>query len=134
MAQQPAKDAEMQKLVDDFTQAWAKGDAKALAALHTADAIRADSTGQVTVGRANIEAVFAAGFAGPLKGTKLVIRLGQESAINPNTRVGSGTWEVTGAPAVPGTPTKGTYVNTLVRQGGRWILASSAVIGAPAGS
>lgn len=129
-AQQPAKDPDVQKLVAAFEEAWAKGDAKGLAALHTENAVRVASDGVLVTGRAAIEQAFSKGFGAALKGTKLTITRGTESPLSADIQVGSGTWQVTGGAPPEGTPTKGTYVNTLVRQGGRWLIASSAAIGA----
>ena len=125
---QAGVDAEFKKLVDAFVQAWNQGDAKALAALHTTDAIRLNTDGTVAVGRAEIEKGLATAFAGPMKGGKLVVTEGKRSQVATDVYVGEGTYEVTGgAPAPPGMTNKGHYVNTIVRQGGRLLVAGSAV-------
>jgi uncharacterized protein (TIGR02246 family) len=123
---QTGKNPEMQALVDAFVAAWNKGDAKALAALHAEGAIRASPQGQMLVGRAAIEQSFAAAFAAELKGTKLVVTPGDERSISPDMAVSNGTWEITGGTPPAGAATKGTYLNVVVRQGGRWLVASSA--------
>ena len=128
---QPSKNPELQKIVDAFVAAWNKGDAKALAALHAEDAIRANSQGQLSVGRAAIEKAFAAALAGELKGTTLVVKSGDERTVTADLVVSSGTWEITGGTPPAGAATKGTYINTLVRQGGRWLIVSSAPIPTP---
>jgi hypothetical protein len=44
----------------------------------------------------------------------------------------SGTWEITGpTPPPPGVASKGIYINTLVKQGGKWLIASSAAFPPP---
>lgn len=128
---QPSKNPELQKVADAFVAAWNKADAKALAALHAEDAIRANPQGQMTVGRAAIEKAFAGAFTGELKDTKLVVIPGDERTISTDVAVSSGTWEITGGTPTAGAATKGTYVNTLVRQGGRWLIVSSAPFPAP---
>ncbi len=129
---QSAKNPEWQKIADAFVAAWNKGDAKALAALHAENCITAGDTGQPAIGRAAVEQNFTKGFAGELKGTKLILTPGDERTINPDLAVTSGTWEVTGpTPPPPGANTKGTYLNALVKQGGKWLIASSAAIPAP---
>ncbi len=128
---QPSKNPELQKIVDAFVAAWNKGDAKALAALHAEDAIRANPQGQISVGRAAIEKAFAAAFGAELKGTKLVVTSGDERAVTADVVVSTGTWEIAGGTPPAGVATKGTYVNTLVRQGGRWVIVSSAPIPTP---
>jgi uncharacterized protein (TIGR02246 family) len=128
MRAQAGVDAEFKKLVDAFVQAWNKGDAKGVAALHTADAIRLNTDGTVVVGRAEIEKGMATAFAGPMKDARLSVIEGKRSQVAPDVYVGEGTYEVTGgAPAPPGMTNKGHYVNTVVRQGGRLLIASSAV-------
>jgi uncharacterized protein (TIGR02246 family) len=128
---QPAQNADLQKISDAFMAAWDKGDAKALAALHAADAIRADTQWTTFVGRAAIEQAFTKAFAGELKGTKLAVKASDARSINPDLLVASGTWEITGGTPPPGAPTRGTYINTVIRQGGQWVIASSAPIPAP---
>jgi len=129
---QSAKNPEIQKIADAFVAAWNKGDAKALTALHAENCIRADSSGQTLAGRAAIEDGFTKAFAGPLKGTKLVVTPVDERTITPDLAVTSGTWEITGGTPPPGAATKGTFINSMVKQGGKWLIASSAPIPAPA--
>lgn len=125
---QAGVDAEFKRLVDAFVQAWNKGDAKGVAALHTTDAIRLNTDGTVIVGRAEIEKWMAAAFAGPMKGATLMVTEGKRSHVSGDVYVSEGTYEVTGgAPAPPGMTNKGHYINTVLRQGGRLLVASSAV-------
>lgn len=128
---QPGKNPEVQKLGDAFVAAWNKADAKALAALHAENAIRSTPQGEIIVGRAAIEKAFADALAGELKGTRLVVKPGDERTVTNDVIVSAGTWEVTGGTPPPGAATRGTYVNTVLRQGGRWMIASSAPIPAP---
>ena len=130
-AAKAAADPEMQKIADEFSAAWAKGDAKALAALHTEDAIRIPGDGQVVIGRAAIEKSFAQALSGVWKGSKLTITPGQGAQLAPDVETREGRYEVTGGTPPPGAPTTGQYLNTVVRKGGRWLLASAAVIPAP---
>jgi uncharacterized protein (TIGR02246 family) len=125
---QAGVDTELKKLVDAFVQAWDKGDAKGVAALHTTDAIRLNTDGTVVIGRAEIEKGLATAFAGPMKGARLVVTEGKRSQVTTDVYVAEGSYVVTGgAPAPPGMTNKGHYVNTVVRQSGRLLIASSAV-------
>jgi uncharacterized protein (TIGR02246 family) len=130
-AQGAPADAELKKLADEFSQAWAKGDAKAIAALHTQDAIRLPGSGQVLAGRAAIEQNYAEGLSGPWKGSKITITPGQTKQVTPDVLVSEGRFQITGGTPPTGAPASGQYANTVVRQGGRWLLASSAVIYPP---
>ena len=123
-AQQP--DADMKKITDDYLAAFNSGDAKALAALHTTDAVRLTQTGELLKGRTAIEQDFAKALAGPFKGAKLAVIIGSVQAITPDVRHAEGTYEVTGPVAM-----KGRYVTTLVRQGGQWRYAGMATINTP---
>ena len=117
-------DAEMQKLTDQYVAAFNKGDVKALGALHTADAIRVTQTGELIVGRVAIEQDFTTGLAGPFKGAKLTVTPGKVQSLSADVRLSEGTYQVTAG----GTALKGRFLNTLVRQGGQWRLASMATI------
>jgi uncharacterized protein (TIGR02246 family) len=118
-------DPETQKVMDEYRAAWGKADAKGLAALHTTDAIRIGSDGQLSSGRDAIEKSFAKNFAGTFKGTKLTLELGRTQNVTSDVRVTEGTYEVTGG---SGGPLKGRFLNTFVRQQGQWRLASVAAI------
>jgi len=121
-------DPEIAKLITQYQAGYNKNDGKALAAMYTADALRVSPTGQVITGRAAIEKDYLANFAGPFKGTKLTLRPGRTQVLKPDVALIEGTYEVTGGAA----PVKGRYVNTLVRDGGQWRLASVVTIPEPA--
>ena len=124
LAGQPTMDADFRKLADQYAAAWAKGDAKAIANLHTPDAVQITGDGRLAVGRTAIEAAVSEGLSGPAKGSTLVITQGQSKRVSGDVYVGEGTYEVTGGAA----PSKGRYLLTFVRQGDRWLIASSAAI------
>lgn len=121
-AQKP--DADIQALTRSFEQAFNKGDAKAVAALFTKDALQLPPDGQLLTGQAVIEQHHAKLFAGPAKGARLTLTPGRAQELTSDVRVAEGTYEVTGG-SIPGT---GRYVNTLLRQGGQWRLASVVVV------
>ena len=121
-AQKP--DAEMQKLTEQYAAAVNKGDAKAVAALYTADAVRLGPDGQVVTGQAAIEKQHATAMAGPQKGAKLTLRHGRAHTVTPDVAIIEGSYELTGGAA----PVKGRYMNTVVRQGGQWRLASVVAV------
>jgi uncharacterized protein (TIGR02246 family) len=124
-----APDAELQKIADAFMAAWAKGDAKGLAALHTKEGVRVTSgTEGAVVGTAAIEQGLATILAGPYKGTTLSIKTNKFHRVDADTYVGEGTYQLSGGSVPPGTPTSGQYVNTMVRQGGEWKIAASVVM------
>ena len=122
-AQKP--DLDVEALTREYEQAVNRGDAKALAALHTTNAIRIGADGQLLTGRAAIEKSLAAGFSGPMKGAKLTLRSGRAEQVTSDVRVIEGTYEF----SAPGMGSlRGKYVNTVVREGGQWRLASVAAV------
>lgn len=123
-----AKDPALDKLVADWTAAFAKGDAKALAGFYTDDAVRSSQEG-TKVGRAAIEKEFAANFAGQWKGATIAVKAGSSHPVGTDIAVNEGTWEVSGT-GPDGKPmkTSGYYINTLVKRAGAWVIASNAAI------
>lgn len=120
-AQKP--DPGIQKLADQYQSAFNKGDSKGLAALYTADALRVTPTGNLVAGRAAIEENYAANLAGPFKGAKLTLTPGRTQLLKPDVALIEGTFDIAGA-----APLKGRYLNTIVREGGQWRLASTVTV------
>lgn len=120
-AQQP--DADMQKVMQQYETAWNKGDAKALAALYSRDSLRIGSDGQPLAGRAAIEQSFMKNFAADWKGTKLTTKLTRTATVTPDVRLMLGTYELTGPNDMK---LRGHFLNTAVREGGQWKIASVA--------
>jgi uncharacterized protein (TIGR02246 family) len=120
-AQKP--DADIQKLADQYQAAFNKGDAKAVTALYTADALRVTPSGKLVSGKPAIEKDYAENFAGPFKGAKLTLHPGRTQNLKADVALIEGTFEVAGAAAL-----KGRYLNTIVREGGQWKLASVVTV------
>lgn len=126
-----APDPAVDKLVADWTAAFQKADAKTLASLYTEGAVRVTPEGGRVIGRGAIEKEFATNFSGPWKGAAIKITAGALQAVAPDIAVGEGTYEVTGVRGPDGQPVppiKGSYVNTLVKKNGAWLLASNAAV------
>ena len=115
-------DPAIEKVARTYEAAFNKGDAKALAALYTADGVRMFSDGQIVTGRAGIEKAYAAALAAELKGATLTIGAGQVQKLSADVVTSTGTYELVAGK----TPAKGRYLNTLKREGGQWLLASVA--------
>lgn len=125
------KDPAVDKLAADWAAAFAKADVKALASLYTDNAVRITPEGGRVVGRDAISKEFATNFAGPWKGATIKIEIGSVQPVGPDIAVGEGTYEVTGVTGPDGKPVppiKGSYVNTMVKKGGAWVLASNAAV------
>jgi uncharacterized protein (TIGR02246 family) len=126
-----SKDPALDKLAADWAAAFSRADAKALAGFYTENAVRITQEVGKVVGRSAMEKEFAANFAGPWKGAKIKINVGAIDAVSPEIAVNEGTWEVTGAmtpDGKPAPPLKGSYLNTIVKKNGAWVIASNAVI------
>ncbi|HEY0540528.1 MAG TPA: SgcJ/EcaC family oxidoreductase [Actinoallomurus sp.] len=118
------KDREVLAVLDGIYKAWADNDADAFVASYTEDATSI-LPGSYSVGRAATRDRMAAGFAGPLKGSRprdevqSVRHLGADAAIvvSRSAVVMAGETEVPGDRWVIATW-------TLTRQNGRWLLAA----------
>lgn len=118
-------DPDVNRLLEQYQTAWNKGDAKAIAALYSQNALRMRTDAEPLVGRAAIEQMFVQSFAGDWKGTKLTLKAGRTQKVTADVSLHEGTFEVAGG---TGAPQRGRYLNTLVREGGEWKLASVAAV------
>lgn len=75
-------------------------------------------------GQAAIEEHHAKVFEGSAKGAKLAMKPGRTHGVATDVRISEGAYQVSGG-SMPGS---GRYVNTVVRQGGQWRLASVVVV------
>ena len=130
VAAQDPTEAELRRLTESYAQAWAKGDAKAVAGLHTSEAIHVGSDGKVSVGRALIERAMLEALTGPYRGTKINMVPGQAARAGQDVYVTEGTFQVSGGMPPAGVAIRGRYVATIVRVSGRWQIAGFAEIGA----
>ena len=80
-------DPAIDQLLRDYLSAFSKGDAKALAALYTEDAIRVGMNNQVLKGRAAIEQFYVASFAGGAKPPVLTVRAQSTRMVTPDVAV-----------------------------------------------
>lgn len=120
-----ADDAAIKAMAASYSDAWAKGDAKALSAMMSDDVHTIEITGQHLEGRAIWEQAAADNFAARPAGQSLAITTSFLRWLDANTAVSGGGWAVTGAPA--GAPAKGAWSNTVVRSGTGWSITSSHV-------
>ena len=128
---QAPTDAELGRLTEAYAQAWAKGDAKAVASLHATEAIRVGADGKVAVGRVAIEQAVREALVGPYRSTKISLAAGQTTRAGQDVYVSEGTYQIGGGMPPAGSPTRGHYLQTLIRLNGRWLIAGDAVMGTP---
>jgi uncharacterized protein (TIGR02246 family) len=123
------KDPALDKLAADWTAAFARADAKTLASFYTENAVRITPEAGKAVGRAALEKEFATNFAGAWKGATIKINVGATQTVGPDIAVNEGTYEVSGVTmpdGKPAPPIKGSYLNTIVKKNGAWVIASNA--------
>ena len=123
------KDPALDKLAADWTAAFARGDAKALAGFYTENAMRLTPEAGKSIGRGAIEKEFASNFAGPWKGAKITIQVGTTQTLGADIAINEGSYEVSGIHTPDGKPApavKGSYVNTIVKKDGAWVIATNA--------
>jgi uncharacterized protein (TIGR02246 family) len=129
---QDPTEAELRRLAESYAQAWGKGDARALTGLYSTDAIRVGTDGKIVVGRARIEQALTAALTGPYRGTKINLIYGQTTRATQDAYVSEGTFHIAGGMPPAGSPTRGRFLQTLVRVSGRWLIAGDGVLNPPA--
>ncbi len=116
-------------LADRYSAAYAARDTAALAALVAEDYETVDPTGRHTQGRSGFSAAVAQELAMMPANMPLTMRAGTNFVrwIDANHAVAGGTWET--GPAMPGMPTKGSWMAVVVKQDTTWRMM--AALGAP---
>ena len=123
----PADEAAIRKVTEQFPPAWAKSDAKSLAALYTTDADYVSSTALTAKGRVEIEKAYVTQFSGVYKGTSLKTATTNVRFLKPDIAITNGTFEVTGIRGPDGRdapPRMGMSTSVLVKQNGQWLITA----------
>lgn len=116
---QTADEAAVRQAVESYVAAFNAGDAKALAALWSPEAVYTNRlTGEQVVGRESIEAQFTAIFE-DLTGARLEASTNAVQFVSPNVAVESGTARVSLADQAPEVS---EYTAVYVRRDGQWLL------------
>jgi uncharacterized protein (TIGR02246 family) len=125
-------DPALEKLARSYEAAWAKGDAAGVAAHYTENTLSVNSEG-VQQGRAAVQASLAKNFAGPWKGTTLVVHLGKSQPLGADMMLHEGTYDVVGVKGPDGkpVPVHGSYLNTLVKKAGAYSIAGHMAFAPP---
>jgi uncharacterized protein (TIGR02246 family) len=120
-AEPDPQEAALNKTSEAFVEAFHKGDAKAVAALWTADGDYVSDTGRVFKGRKAIEENFTEFFAAN-KGLQLRIEVADLKFPTPDVAIEDGTTLVLAPDG--GEPSRARYSNVFVKKEGQWLLAS----------
>ncbi|WP_028923468.1 SgcJ/EcaC family oxidoreductase [Pseudonocardia acaciae] len=118
-------EAAVRAVLDGVYAAWAAGDADALAAHYTEDATVILHSGVFSTGSNEVRDAMAAGFAGPLRGSRAFDRPLDLRFLGPDTAVviGEGGILMAGERELPpARQVRATWV--LTRRDGRWLVAA----------
>jgi len=116
-----ADDAAIRAAAQEYIKAFNAGDAKALAAIYTADAEYVDDLGRAFQGRTAIEKHFKAGFV-EQPGATLDISVSTVRMLSPDVALESGSSRVKTAAGRPGPLVK--YSAVQVRRDGKWLISN----------
>ena len=133
-----ADEAAIRAVMDAFSAAWGRHDAKALVATYMADADFTAPPGTVLRGSAAIEKGFAAdhGASGLFRSSTIKQTIDRIRFLKPDVAVLQGAFETSGAIGPQGAPLvpspKGRLLLVFVKDGGQWKVASGMAM-APMG-
>jgi uncharacterized protein (TIGR02246 family) len=109
------------KRVQEFIEAFNKGDAKAVAGFYTPTGEYTDPTGRKYNGRAELEKLYSKVFA-ENKGAKLTITVNSVRTISPDVAIEEGITEVTSPDGGP--PSVSAFSVVAVKQDNEWFIES----------
>jgi uncharacterized protein (TIGR02246 family) len=116
---QAADETAIRKAVESYVAAFNQGDAKALAAMWSREAVYTNPlSGEQVVGREAVEKQFAGIFA-EAKGAKLEAKTESVQFVSPNVAVEHGTAKVTRSDQAP---EESDYTAVYVKREGQWLL------------
>ena len=96
-----ADESEIQRLIDDLTDAWKRGDAKAYGARFLPDGTFTNVNGEFYVGREDFDRRHADVFAGVFRGTAQSLSVKQLRFVRPDVAIADIDTEVAGAQLRP---------------------------------
>ena len=112
---------------DAFAEAWANGDAAAIAALFIEEGDTVGPDGVLFQGREAVQGRYEELFGGMYQGTTVSISQTSASFPSPDVAVVNGTYEIQGMKTADGEDMtiKGLYMNVAVKQDGEWKIHCS---------
>jgi len=115
--------------MSDYTAAWNKHDAIALALLFSEDADLVAGSGGVFRGRSQIERLMAEEFSTSLKEWNLTNAIEDIRFLRPDITIINGTYEASGVGSnAQATPLKGIFTAIMGRESGRWVCLGARSI------
>jgi len=129
MAGGNAKDeAAIKAAVTEEDAAWAKGDAKGIAAGYAENGTAVNAMGASMKGTADVEKQFAGLFAGPLKGSTHKMTVTRIKFVRPDVAVVDGDVEVAGMSGPDGKampPMKHHTTEVFAKEKGKWLITDN---------
>lgn len=128
-------EAEIRQRYDEFTAAFNRHDADAMAAMYTRQSDHYEPDGRFAEGREAIAKLFAEEHAGAFRDAKIDLSIDTVWMITPNVALVNGFYGVTGVRDLEGKEIairKGQLTSILLGQNGQWwVAASRATIPVP---
>jgi uncharacterized protein (TIGR02246 family) len=119
----------IRKWMSDYTDAWNKHDARALALLFREDADLVAGSGGVFRGRSQIEQLLTEEFSTSLKEWKLANAIEDIRFIKPDIAIVNGTYEATGIGSnTQAAPLKGLYTVIMGKERRKWMALGARSI------
>ncbi|MGH9755689.1 MAG: SgcJ/EcaC family oxidoreductase [Blastocatellia bacterium] len=119
----------IRKWMSDYTDAWNKHDARALALLFREDADFVGGSGGVFRGRSQIERLMTEEFSTSLKEWKLTNAIEDIRFIKPDIAIVNGTYEATGIGSnAQAAPLKGLYTVIMGKERRKWVALGARSI------
>ena len=120
----PSDEELLRTLVSDFSAAWARNDAAAVAALFAEDGDILTANGH-SQGRSALEETYRQNFEGPFNGTSLALEMTSVRFLQPDVAVTDGTYELTGLKGPDGEDlpsSKGLWTDVNVKADDGWLI------------
>jgi len=102
-----------------FAEAWNRGDAKAAAAFSTEDGVRVGVSGDVQIGRQEIETAYERLLHQALPGARISQDAGSVRMLTPEFAIWQGGMEIVPVDGMPAL--KGYVVQVMKKVNGRWL-------------
>jgi uncharacterized protein (TIGR02246 family) len=117
-------DAAIRAVEEAYDTAWSAGDASALAALFSADAVVVNPLGKVARGRTDIQRVLGEFLRGPARGSRHSSMVTAVQFVTENVAVVDGEARLERARCeAPQPSVVHRFTDVLVKQGGTWLIA-----------
>jgi uncharacterized protein (TIGR02246 family) len=123
-AQEATVEQAIDAIAQKYSEAWKAGDAAGCASLYSDDADVVDFMGMSAKGKAAIQESITQTLSTYPGSSIQIVRTGIHP-VSADVVVSDGTWEITGAKAPEGAPTRGFYTVVVAKQGDNWQIVAN---------